>query len=236
MHGQADEDEHSLELHLPYIYHILSKHFSEADFPTLIPILVGNTSQETEKVFGELLADYLDDPGSVFVVSSDFAHWGKRFRYTNYLLDLDRPEIIIDLEHYRPGTTENDPPIWKCIEQFDRKVWDTIRVGDHAVYWHELKRTDNTVCGRHPIGIMLAAMQVLARRLRINTRKSNFVFLKYDRSGNVKTIEESSVSYVSMFAIVQCGDIEKELKKVGGVFYRCDCNGRGVANKMLVYV
>ena len=29
-----------------------------------------------------MLAKYLDDPANVFIVSSDFCHWGTRFSYT----------------------------------------------------------------------------------------------------------------------------------------------------------
>ncbi len=29
-----------------------------------------------------MLAPYLDDPGNVFIVSSDFCHWGQRFQFT----------------------------------------------------------------------------------------------------------------------------------------------------------
>lgn len=33
---------------------------------------------------GALLAPYLDDPSNLFVISSDFCHWGSRFSYTFY--------------------------------------------------------------------------------------------------------------------------------------------------------
>lgn len=35
-----------------------------------------------EAAYGRLLAPYLEDPGSLFIVSSDFCHWGRRFGYT----------------------------------------------------------------------------------------------------------------------------------------------------------
>jgi Memo-like protein len=38
----------------------------------------------SEAVYGEALASYLDDPGNLFVISSDFCHWGTRFNYTYY--------------------------------------------------------------------------------------------------------------------------------------------------------
>ena len=38
----------------------------------------------SEARYGELLARYLDDPGNLFVISSDFCHWGSRFTYQFY--------------------------------------------------------------------------------------------------------------------------------------------------------
>jgi MEMO1 family protein len=32
--------------------------------------------------YGAILAPYLADPQNLVVVSSDFCHWGQRFRYT----------------------------------------------------------------------------------------------------------------------------------------------------------
>lgn len=51
---------------------------------TVIPILVGSISPEIEATYGELLAPYLADSQNLFVISSDFCHWGKRFSYTYY--------------------------------------------------------------------------------------------------------------------------------------------------------
>ena len=45
---------------------------------TLVPILVGALSPESEAAYGALLAKYLTDPATLFSVSSDFCHWGSR--------------------------------------------------------------------------------------------------------------------------------------------------------------
>ena len=44
--------------------------------------MVGNTSTEKEKMYGEILAKYFLRPKTLFIISSDFCHWG------NYLLIL----------------------------------------------------------------------------------------------------------------------------------------------------
>lgn len=41
----------------------------------IVPILVGAISTAKETTYGKLLAPYLADPETVFVVSSDFCHW-----------------------------------------------------------------------------------------------------------------------------------------------------------------
>ena len=75
MTQSVDEDEHSLEMHLPYIYKMLSKTFGNdpSRFPLLVPVMVGNTSFPTEAHLGRILAPYLSDPSTAFVISSDLS-------------------------------------------------------------------------------------------------------------------------------------------------------------------
>lgn len=35
-------------------------------------------------MYGQALGQYLDDPSNLFIVSSDFCHWGSRFSFTYY--------------------------------------------------------------------------------------------------------------------------------------------------------
>lgn len=76
MTKKQDEQEHSLEMHLPY----LSKIFKGHDIG-LVPILVGNLTKAKEQAYGKILAPYLDDNETLFVISSDFCHWGEDFDY-----------------------------------------------------------------------------------------------------------------------------------------------------------
>ena len=70
-----EEAEHSLELHLPIIKHV---------FPqcSLIPIMVGNLNQEYSNQVRLVLMNLMKDERVLFVVSSDFCHWGSRFGYS----------------------------------------------------------------------------------------------------------------------------------------------------------
>lgn len=80
MTKKTDEAEHSLEMHLPFLYKIFA---SNPDFK-LVPIMVGNLNVKSEKEFGKKLASLIHDEHTLFVISSDFCHWGSNFDYYYY--------------------------------------------------------------------------------------------------------------------------------------------------------
>jgi hypothetical protein len=41
-------------------------------------------AHRSEARYGALLAPYIADPFNLFIISSDFCHWGSRFSYTHY--------------------------------------------------------------------------------------------------------------------------------------------------------
>ena len=133
--------------------------FTNADaFPPLIPILVGSTSSATEKAFGTLLAPYLADPSSIFIASSDFCHWGSRFRYT-YYEDSNGNPTNLSSSSKRPA----NPAIHESIAEVDMRCVDAVETGVHDAFLGVLRETGNTVCGRHPIGVVMAAVEALEK-------------------------------------------------------------------------
>merc|ERR1739841_474585 len=128
MSQSIDEDEHSLEMHLPYIFKMLSKQFGNdpSNFPLLVPIMVGNTSAATEKALGKLLAPYLADPTTAFVISSDFAHWGSRFRYTYY-----RPTPGGAGQMLSASAKVKDRAIHESIKEVDFECMGACESGSH---------------------------------------------------------------------------------------------------------
>ncbi|KAI3438094.1 hypothetical protein D9Q98_000536 [Chlorella vulgaris] len=173
MGGDADEAEHSLELHLPYIVHVM------AGQPfTLVPIVVGAISAESEAAYGQLLAPYLSDPANLFVVSSDFCHWGKRFNYT----------------HHDPA----HGPIHASVEWLDREGMALIEAQDAAGFHAYLKRYGNTICGRHPTAVLLHALAHCSIKHEVR-------FTKYDQSHRCTTLADSSVSYASAVVVAVPG-------------------------------
>lgn len=200
---QSEEAEHSLEMHLPYLYKALTKAFGTPDeFPLLIPVLVGATSATTERSYGQIFAPYLADPTSVFVVSSDFCHWGERFQYTYYL----PASPSVDAAGYnlsRRDKSPREPPIHESIGRIDKLAMDAVEQGKHQGFLDNLKDTGNTVCGRHPIGVVMAALEILKQEGNISEENyGRFKFIRYERSNDVMEVKDSSVSYASAVAVL----------------------------------
>jgi AmmeMemoRadiSam system protein B len=166
----VDEAEHSLEMHLPY----LVKLFNGQPF-TLVPIVVGALTAGSEAVYGQLLAPFLDDPATLVVISSDFCHWGRRFQYTPH--------------------DQAQGPIHEYVEALDRRGMRLIESGDTAAFSTYLHDSGNTICGRHPIGVLLHMMANCSQPgLRAR-------FLAYAQSSRAVRPSDSSVSYAA--AVVQ---------------------------------
>jgi len=225
----ADEDEHSLEMHLPYLYKRVQQTFADVTpdkYPTVVPILIGDNDGPQEKEFGAILAPYLRDPRNAFIVSSDFCHWGQRFGYVAYLPE-GKLEQKTNLQRGGGGGSSSssnssrrgaggsvaapsNPPIHESIRILDKLAMDAIESGSHDAFVGNLEHTRNTVCGRHPIGVAMAALEVLGKESKEaesggagnDEEKRRFKFVQYQRSSLVHDVSDSSVSYASAYALV----------------------------------
>jgi AmmeMemoRadiSam system protein B len=218
MSQSVDEEEHSSEMHLPYIYKMLSLQvLSQPSYypaPTnthmcrrnaafqsspssvpLVPIMIGNTDAKIEAKYGSLLAPYLSDPSNIFVMSSDFCHWGSRFRYTYY----QTADGSSATQLRSNSKVEKAWTIHESIEAVDKESMDAVESGSHKEFLEQLKETGNTVCGRHPIGVFMAAVE---KAEGLAKGKGRFKFLRYERSSLVEDVKDSSVSYCSAVAVL----------------------------------
>ncbi|KAH7078675.1 MEMO1 family [Paraphoma chrysanthemicola] len=199
MSRSVDEEEHSLEMHLPYIYKMLTlKNTAFQSDPSsvpLVPIMIGNTDPSAEAHYGSLLAPYLADPSNLFVISSDFCHWGSRFRYTYYQSRDGASATSLRSS----SKIAKDWAIHESIAAVDQESMDAVESGSHREFLEQLKETGNTVCGRHPIGLFMAAVE---KAEGLGEGKGRFKFLRYERSGLVEDVKDSSVSYCSAFAVL----------------------------------
>uniref|UniRef100_A0A8C6C4Z0 Protein MEMO1 n=1 Tax=Monodon monoceros TaxID=40151 RepID=A0A8C6C4Z0_MONMO len=159
---QTDEDEHSIEMHLPYTAKAMESHKDEF---TIIPVLVGALSESKEQEFGKLFSKYLADPSNLFVVSSDFCHW----------------ESVL----WNGFTNE--------LPSFPQRGMSIIEQLDPVSFSNYLKKYHNTICGRHPIGVLLNAITELQK----NGMNMSFSFLNYAQSSQCRNWQDSSVSYAA---------------------------------------
>ena len=116
-------------MHLPYAKMV------GAEDCTIVPIMVGDIKDQLADQFAQLLDPYFKAENTIFLVSSDFCHWGKRFQYTPYQPTLG--------------------PIHAYIEDLDKQGMALIETQSFSKFDQYLKQTDNTICGRNPIRLLL---------------------------------------------------------------------------------
>ncbi|KAL6919761.1 hypothetical protein ACHAP8_008439 [Fusarium lateritium] len=199
MPRRGEINEHSLEMHMPYLYLRCEETFGTPDkFPKIVPVLVGRNTGKEEKVIGQALLPYVRDTENAFIISSDFCHWGDNFGYLPYSV-TNSPSDLKQLKKESPKP--NGPPIHETIKAIDQAAMDAVESGDHDAFTSTLKQTRNTVCGRHPIGVTMAALELLRKEPDFEN-KGQFSIIKYDRSNLVEYPDDMSVSYVSAYAVL----------------------------------
>eukprot|EP00929_Paragymnodinium_shiwhaense_P107805 TRINITY_DN74165_c0_g1_i1.p1 TRINITY_DN74165_c0_g1~~TRINITY_DN74165_c0_g1_i1.p1 ORF type:complete len:350 (-),score=64.77 TRINITY_DN74165_c0_g1_i1:53-1102(-) len=177
-----DEAEHSIEMQLPFLAELLLHSPRRGGRPpaTLVPILVGSVGAKDEAGYGRLLAPYLEGEGNLFVISSDFCHWGAQFGY----LTKGSPTLA---ETYRDGPHPDNA----AIEGLDREGMNLVSSRDPSGFRAYLQRDGNTICGRHPILVLLETLAAAKSGLGVN-------FVKYMQSSAMPGMpppRNSSVSY-----------------------------------------
>ncbi len=159
-------------MHIPFIKKVFAQDVR------LVPLMVGEVPKEAYDTYGQLLLKYFLDPETVFIVSTDFCHWGSRFEFT----------------HRFPGTAT----ISDSIEKLDRMGMQLIEKHDLAEFCSYHKSYKNTICGRNPIRVLLAVLQAAEKQVKLQTR-----FVRYAQSSKIEEDEDdSSVSYASAITFI----------------------------------
>jgi len=65
----------------------------------------------------------------------------------------------------------------------------------HHDFDEYLVRTKNTICGRHPIGVLLGALTELEK----GGRSAEIKWVRYEQSSKCFNVRDSSVSYASAY-------------------------------------
>lgn len=65
----------------------------------------------------------------------------------------------------------------------------------HRNFTAYLERTHNTICGRHPIGVLLGALVALEEK----GKDARMKWLRYEQSSRCMSFDDWSVSYASAY-------------------------------------
>ena len=179
MEQDVDEAEHSGEMQYPYIAKILRDTAKNKTIPVL-PIMCGNLSTTKEVAYGKLLAPIMARSEVLCVVSTDFCHWGKRFRF-------------------QPTARDNNEfmAIHEFIRQLDHQGMQHISMQEPGAFAKYLQETRNTICGRHAVQVWLNGVKTTSNEEK---ETLEIEFVKYAQSSPAKTLQDSSVSYASAVA------------------------------------
>ena len=187
MNQRVDEHEHSGEMQYPFIAKILLS-VSPKEQIKVLPIMVGSIRASKEESYGKLIASYLADESVFTVISSDFCHYGSRFSYTPKPTPSEASE---------QGINE----LFEYIEYLDRKGMDLIELQRPGAFADYFRQYSNTICGRHPIAVWLNC--VVTNREN-GVEELDVRFIRYAQSSQVKSSNDSSVSYASAVARTTC--------------------------------
>lgn len=193
MNLEVDEDEHSFEMHMPFLYKVtndLGRH------PKIIPIMVSASDEDFEKKIASRLKPYFEDKSNAFIVSTDFCHWGSRFSYVAYTPTGKLTDIEDVPKNKKISTSQL--PIYKSIESLDRSAMSIMSTGSYRSFKDYIYLTENTICGAKPLAILMLLMKDSLVDKSKNTLKWN----GYDQSSKVVSPRDSSVSYASGYAVI----------------------------------
>ncbi len=126
----------------------------------VLPVLVGEG--RAAQIAGALRP--LLSPETLVVVSTDFTHYGPRFHYTPF-----RGDMLAQVQQL-------DDAIFACVASRDADKLEDVFL-----------QTGATVCGRHPLNVLLRLLPPSARLEKI----------AYDSSGRQLDDDNNSVSYLS---------------------------------------
>ncbi len=154
-------NEHSLEIQLPFLQRVLP-------LARVVPVLISDLTPEDDAAVAAALKRLADDH-TLFIVSSDFVHYGARFRYL-------------------PFPPEGAEPVRTALRALDMGALDRVCAGDAAGFRRYVEDTDATICGRMPIAAFLTMHQ----------RRTAGRLLAYYTSLDVTGDYEHCVSYASI--------------------------------------
>ena len=153
----AHAGEHSLENELPFIQRAIKGDFK------LVPILIGSVDASQTREIARRIMPLLD-ADTLLVASSDFTHHGRNFNYVRFRTDIK-----------------------KNLEKLAMAAAKPILALDFDGFREHHALTDDTICGRNAIGVLVCALPP----------GSKGMIARYYTSGDVTGDYANSVGYLS---------------------------------------
>ncbi len=177
--NDAQEGEHALEVELPFLADLLPD-------AQLIPLVCGEMGAGALEEAGEVLARELVLPETLWVVSSDFTHYGQAFGYLPFQSDVARR-----------------------LEELDRGAIDAICQIDASAFLSYVEETGATICGRIPIALLLQVVKKAVSHPECE-------LLEYTNIGKMTGDYHHSVSYAALAFYAGAGAVEGAADSAAG--------------------
>jgi AmmeMemoRadiSam system protein B len=134
MSKEVDDAEHSLEMQYPLIKWVFG------DRPiTIIPMLVGSLNEDRETRIAPILKPLITAERTVFIISSDFTHWGELFKFT--------------------GFANLRKPLAYQMRLFDEKAMHIIAGFNYDHFRFHIEEMSGSICGCYAICLMLRVLK-----------------------------------------------------------------------------
>ncbi len=179
-HSSAFPGENALELQLPFIKTVLPS-------VRVVPLLCQGMHYADVCAVAPVLASQLWREDTLWVVSSDFTHFGRSFGYVPF---------------------ERDVPT--RLRELDEGAIDLIVKMDAAGLLEYVDSTGATICGALPIAVLLGMLECVGGDLHCE-------LLEYTTSGQLTQDFSHSVSYASLLVtdLDVCADGDAECSGAG---------------------
>lgn len=168
--NDAHAREHALEVQLPFLQRALPNGFS------LVPLVCGSLDATEIRTAGRALAELLWKPGTLWVISSDFTHYGDAFGYTPFRKDVEAG-----------------------LKELDGGAVGKICARNLDGFLEYVDQTGATICGRTPIAILLAALEAEPPSVTCS-------LLGYTTSGRLTHDFSHSVSYAALAVVAESAE------------------------------
>lgn len=160
----VDDAEHSLEMQYPLVKWVFKDRRIK-----IVPIIIGSLSETTSGEIGPVLQPYIMADRTLFIISSDFTHWGEVFGFR-------------EMGDVRKKMTDDER-----VEAFDAKAMGIIGQFNSMHFRFHLEFIKAAICGGYAICLMLEIMN------------GSFACKQYARSvlAKLRSPRDFTISYIA---------------------------------------